>query len=595
MIQKLKTHKLWIFLVGAVILALAFYLRFYKLASIPPAPYWEEVALGYDAYSISHTLHDHHGNFLPLVSFESFGDFKPSGYFYALAPFVKLLGFKVLVIRLPSALAGMAIVIGISVLTWILVSETKLFNQLRTKFGDNFKYLASFTALFIAAVSSWGIMFSRAAWEANLATAFLLWGVITFYWFEAKQKKAKNIQYVWLITSIFLFAYSMYTYHATRIIAPVLLLFLMLQFIYDALEVRSLGLKDITDRLFKQKQLLLSIIGGGIFFIFLISPLLLAINNPKVSDRFKTTSVFNDLNVIKESNQLQEEAGYSLTSRIFYHRYLLYTKEVLENFFKHLNPDFLFIHGDTNRRHSTGYVGELYYLDFFLLLFAIYGLVRYQRHLGLFLLVWLIISIIPSSLTLEGSPHALRILPGLPAWLMLVSLGVLFWFDWLLRKVKWRTFLGINFGLFLVYSLQIAMFWRFYTQVYPKLYARQWQYGYQDAMKEVKALESQNPSYDVYISRSKGRPAMYWWFYNQENPINVQAQDKKETKSSLQNEFLTYKNMTFFDKTAQVKSKSVVMLTPEEADKSGLKNKMSVTKVVKDMEGKPIWLIGIVN
>ena len=305
--------------------------------------------------------------------------------------------------------------------------------------------------------------------------------------------------------------------------------------------------------------------------------------------------MFNDLNVVKESNKLKEEAGYTLTSRIFYHRYVFYTEKILANFFKHLSPSFLFISGDANRRHSTGYVGELYYLDFFLLIFAIYGLVRYQRHLGLFFLVWLVVSIIPSSLTLEGSPHALRILPGLPAWLMLVALGILFWLDWLLRKVRWRAFLGINFGLFLLYSLQVVMFWRFYTQVYPKLYARQWQYGYKDAIKEVKALQAKNPNYDVYISRSQGRPAMYWWFYTQENPQKVQAQDKKETKSEMQNEFLTYKNMMFFDKAGQVRTKSVVMLSPEEAKDVGQKEKLNITKIIKDPLGKPIWLIGIVD
>ena len=190
MLKKLKSNW-WVILVGAGILALAFYLRFYKLTSIPPSPYWEEVALGYDAYSISQTLKDHHGNFLPLVSFESFGDWKPSGYFYILVPFVKLLGLKLLVVRLPSALAGMAIVVGVAVLIWILVKETKLFAHLRKKTQTRFVYLASFVAMFIAAVSSWGIMFSRAAWEANLSTAFLLWGVITFYIFEARQKKSK--------------------------------------------------------------------------------------------------------------------------------------------------------------------------------------------------------------------------------------------------------------------------------------------------------------------------------------------------------------------------------------------------------------------
>ena len=588
MFKKLKKN--WpLILIAGLILSLAGYLRFYKLSSLPPAPYWEEVALGYDAYSISQTLKDHHGNFLPLVAFESFGDWKPSGYFYVLAPFVKLLGLKVLIVRLPSALAGMAIVIGLGVLAWILVKELKLFPNLKKHYPKTFKYWVGFVALFVGAVSSWAIMFSRAAWEANLATAFLVWGVITFFWFEFKQRNSRNIQYLWLTVSVFLFAYSMYTYHAARVVAPILLAFLMLEFLINSL-------KEKQKRSWQaQKQLVLSLFGAGVFFVILISPLLIGLRNPQVSDRFTTTSVFNDTQVIEKSNRLKKEAGYSLFSRVFYHRYVFYSQEILKNFFKHLNLDFLFIHGDANRRHSTGYVGELYYLDFFFILLALYGLARWQRKLGLFLFVWLVVSIIPSSLTLEGSPHALRILPGMPAWLLLVSFGILFWLDWLVKKVRPRLFVGVNLIVLITYSLQVAAFWRFYTQVYPKLYAHEWQYGYKDAIKEVKALKAKNPNYDVYISRSKGRPAMYWWFYTQENPGEVQAQDKKEAKSDMQNEFLTYKNMTFFDKTSQVRQKSVVMLTPKEAEKSGLKNKLSVTKVVKDLEGKPVWLIGVVN
>ena len=51
---------LFIFLIG-IITFFAFAIRVFQLEKSPPAPYWEEVALGYDAYSILKTGEDIHG------------------------------------------------------------------------------------------------------------------------------------------------------------------------------------------------------------------------------------------------------------------------------------------------------------------------------------------------------------------------------------------------------------------------------------------------------------------------------------------------------------------------------------------------------
>ena len=102
-----------------LIILLAGTLRFYNLADNPPAPYWEEAALGYDAYSILKTGKDFHGNNWPLVAFESFGDWKPSLYFYAVVPAVAGFGLNTFAVRFPSAAAGTLTV----VLVYFLAKE----------------------------------------------------------------------------------------------------------------------------------------------------------------------------------------------------------------------------------------------------------------------------------------------------------------------------------------------------------------------------------------------------------------------------------------------------------------------------------------
>ena len=46
----------------SLILLLAIFLRFFNLSNNPPSLYWEEAALGYDAYSILKTGKDFHGH-----------------------------------------------------------------------------------------------------------------------------------------------------------------------------------------------------------------------------------------------------------------------------------------------------------------------------------------------------------------------------------------------------------------------------------------------------------------------------------------------------------------------------------------------------
>ena len=72
--------------------------------------------------------------------------------------------------------------------------------------------------MFVTAISPWAIMFSRAGWEVNFATTLVLWGVNLFLLFLNKEKN----KMVYFSGSILLLVLSMYTYHATRIIGPLI-------------------------------------------------------------------------------------------------------------------------------------------------------------------------------------------------------------------------------------------------------------------------------------------------------------------------------------------------------------------------------------
>ncbi len=184
------------------ILTLAAFLRLYNLGSFP-ALNADEAAIGYNAYSLLETGKDEHGNSWP-VHFQSFNDYKPGGYFYFVLPFVKLLGLNEWAVRLPSALFGIITVL----LVYLLVKEL---------FKDE---AFALTSSFFLAISPWHIHFSRGGWEVNTATFLITLG---FWLFIKSVKKPK-----FLILSSLFFVLSLYTYHAARIITPLLVIGLML-------------------------------------------------------------------------------------------------------------------------------------------------------------------------------------------------------------------------------------------------------------------------------------------------------------------------------------------------------------------------------
>ena len=88
----------WIVILAAV-------LRLSFLGSVPLSLNWDEVSMGYTAYSLGLTGRDEWGEPLPIF-FRSYGEWKSAVYIYLLVPLIKIFGMSAWVVRLPSALMG---------------------------------------------------------------------------------------------------------------------------------------------------------------------------------------------------------------------------------------------------------------------------------------------------------------------------------------------------------------------------------------------------------------------------------------------------------------------------------------------------------
>src|SRR3989338_8281850 len=150
-----------------VITFIAVFLRLFNLGKTPIALEWDEVALGYDAYSIIQTGRDQFGHFLP-INFRSLDDWKPPLYVYSALPGIFLFGLNDFAVRLPSAVFGSLAVI----LVFFLVQE---FFQERPEKNQ----IALLSALFLA-ISPWHLQFSRAAFETNLSVTVTTAAVLCF-------------------------------------------------------------------------------------------------------------------------------------------------------------------------------------------------------------------------------------------------------------------------------------------------------------------------------------------------------------------------------------------------------------------------------
>ena len=506
--------KRWTIIFFVLLLSTAVFFRAYKITENPPGLYWEEVALGYDAYSILKTGADHHGNVLPIIALESFGDWKPALYAYLIIPFITMFDLGALAVRLPSMIAGISIVIG-----------SYFFAK---RLGQK-----SLVSMAVATIAPWAIHFSRSGWESHVSAALILWGLHC-----GIQSVGKKLKFGWGLASIILLGLSLYTYHAARITVPLLAVGLIV-YVFAILRKNKISSKKFFTENF------IKIVGLTAVVLLIITPFLQNLNSPALLQRGKETSIFTDISVIEESNMLRENSGNSLLSRVLYHRYVLFGREILKNYSSHFNLDFLFISGDKQPRHSPQFFGHLYHIEFIFLIFGIVSWYKKRSAEKSLVVFLLLVSIIPGSIT-YASPHALRMLAGFPVFVLLIASGIEYLY------AQYKVWLGPSRKRFLplfvlaligVYSVELASFWRHYTKIYPVEYASEWQVGYKEMISDLNTVKQAHPELPVFVSREMGRPAMYYWFYTKTDPRMIQAANVTAKKD--QGEFLEFENIEF--------------------------------------------------
>lgn len=456
-----------------LILLVAALLRFLGIASNPPSLTWDEVAWGYNAYSLGIDLKDEFGRFLPVAYLESFGDFKPPLYAYLDILPIKLFGLSEFATRFPSALFGLLTVF----ITYFLVK--------RIFWNSKYVNLYGLVSALVLGVSHWHVMLSRAAFEANVATFFIVLGVFLFL---VAIQKSKWI----LVLSLSSFALSLYTFNTARIVSP--LLILLLTFVFRK-------------ELLKKKD---AVVTSFAVSFFLLLPILGFIFSPQASLRFKEVNIFSDIGVIESTNQRIANDNNVWWSKIINNRRFAYGVEYLKHYFDNLSPSFLFIKGDGNPKFSTQDVGQLYIWDLPFFIIGILYLLKKKEGYWWLIPLWLILAIIPSA-TARETPHALRVEASLPTFQILVAYGFVTFVNFF-KKYKFQ----ISLFLLLLLFLNVLYFLHGYSSHYVREFSGEWQYGYEESIGYVKSVEGE---YDeIRVTNKLGRPYIYYLFYTKTEP-----------------------------------------------------------------------------
>ena len=537
-----------------LIIFLAFFLRFYKIDEIPPALYWDEASLGYNAYSILKTARDEHGQFLPITNFAAFGDYKPPGYIYLTVPSIAIFGVNEFAIRFASAFFGTLTVLLAFFLT------KKLFENSDSNFKiKNLKFKIPALAALMLAISPWHMQLSRAAFEANVALFFSLFGIYLFVKFVFDN-------HLWLILSALSFLAAMYTFTGQRLFIPLILIILAIQF-------RKEILKN-----------LLFVVGVAMFASILFWPLFkFTTQTIEGKLRFNEVTIFKDLKPINDSILYRSEDNFRIWSDIVHNRRLFYLHEYLVHYFDAFDPDFLFTKGDANPRLSVQKMGELYLFDLVFIIAGAYFLISKRSKFSFLILGWLLISPLGPA-TARETPHALRMAHILPTFQILSAYGLYnFLGIFKLRKILISAIL-LSFIVFIFYYLNV------YYIYWSKTYSGQWQYGYKEAVQATR--DYYNRVDNIFVTKSEGRPYIYFLLYMKYDPASFQKNSEVFKDQFFFIDTKGFDKFKFIESDAEV---PVINNSLYVLGKGNLPEGVNKISTIKNLAEKEIFDIGITD
>ena len=436
-------------LILAVIVLTAAVLRLVELGQYPQRFNQDEMAQGYDAWSIWRTGRDQHGNPFPL-QFRNFNDYIPPVANYITAPFVGLLGMDETTTRLPVALFSIATIALVGLLG-------------RLWFGE----IAGLAAALLLTFEPWHVNYSRIAFPAGFVPFFTVVALYTYThgvnllagsdqptlnpktedkiepprrrerqdYTETFYRTSPEISQIskqrrslyWLAASALSFVLLTMTYSTMKMEAPLLI---------AACVMASAFVWWRNWRI-------------GIIWLLLIALFMSPYAIDIITHWQITQGRFDAISLFREANWM--EVWWA-------------------NYRAHYDLQAWFIDGLKSgvAVHPVG-IGELFWLEAPLMLIAVSGLLRHrfwqrsQLMIPVLVIIWLLIFPLAASLTNQGIPHEIRTYNLLPLPELLAGYGLALIREWG-AAAEWKraityVLIGITFFVFGLFNISFLTYY----------------------------------------------------------------------------------------------------------------------------------------
>jgi 4-amino-4-deoxy-L-arabinose transferase-like glycosyltransferase len=450
-----------------LLLLFILFLYSFRLDKVPVHLNQDELEFSLNAYSISQNLHDVSGKFLPFYLWHLGSFWATPVIVYLTAVFLKFLPISEAVIRLPSVLMGMVIIITMVILVH------KIFKN---------KILTSISAILIATTP---VLFihSRLLLDNLYPVPFVLLWLIFLKNFLDKKRK------IFLLFSGLSLGIGFHSYHAAKIMMPIYFL---------------ISLPVIWTEVKKDLKSYVVFICGFLIPIVIFIPWLLKYPDTIVSQVGYLSGIDRSIQSQKGIWGLinPSRAGQFITSYITY-----------------LEPKILFLTGDRSLIHSTGRSGAFLFPVVFLLAFGILNVVFKRKDIfsKLVLFGFLTYPIAPS---IVNDP--LRISRGLiviPFVIVLSLYGVEYLFKFKEKTLKIFIWLILALSVF-----QFLFFLKDYFGVYRKESYGWFSNNIGGAMEAVIKSSQIRPVDKIYLDSQIWFVSRYFRF--NELKFNVSLSDK---------------------------------------------------------------------
>ena len=383
-------------------------IRFCGLETSPPGFFLDEATAAVHAMCLTETGKDAYGVAWPIYSRGAIpeGGQHPLTLLAFEVLWMKIFGTSRAALRAVAAFWFLVTSLGLVVLARDLVALIPA--QSTDEPGSSAKRSFPWMVLLSALLSPWSFQFSRIAWECPLGPAFMVLALVGV----VRSHRGGKLALVWSAFAGFCAAASMSSYAPFRLVMPL------------ALTATVALLLAITPGWRARWRFFGSMVVAAFTAVVFFAPTLRMLFSGKITQRMNAVAIWCPQWMSEHIGKMGR-ADFLVTT-------------FFDNVLTHLQPSFLFVRGDANLRHSPQISGQLSPVDTLALALVcgmatriLWGLLRGRSPLpkapdgswteasrwlmaiALCAILGGFFAVIPSALTWEGVPTALR---SIGAW-----------------------------------------------------------------------------------------------------------------------------------------------------------------------------------